>query len=70
MSIHNKLLSESMKLEGERFKLFRLGDKAFRVGDMREYANVQKEIYGITVRLEQYGKVLKEFQGAKRKGMR
>lgn len=55
----NQLVTESLRLEGERFKLFKRIDKCRSV---YEYPSLQKELYEMNVKIEQYHQAIKDLQ--------
>ena len=58
------IATETMKLEGQRFLLFRKLDKCT---DLYEYGRIQGEILRLTTRIEQYQLVFKGLASIKRK---
>jgi Mg2+ and Co2+ transporter CorA len=55
----NLVLKGIMKLEGERFKLFKKSDTSL---NLIQYFEIQKEIGQINAKLEQYNKILERMR--------
>jgi hypothetical protein len=62
-----EVMAESLRLEGQRFKLFKKMDKT---NDKIMKAIIQSEINQVTMKIDQYHLVIKKLAGAKRRMMR
>lgn len=63
----NELISASLKLEGQRFLLFKRMDAC---KSAYEWPNLQKELWEINMRLDQYRECIEGMKQIKRKMMR
>jgi hypothetical protein len=62
-----EVMAESLRLEGQRFKLFKKMD---RTDDKIMKAIIQSEINQITMKIDQYHIIIKTLNGNKRKLLR